>query len=262
MELDRDEDPFDGPDIRASFEDRKNVYATISDFPQSSVETRNILHCSFNESTSDKTSAITSSKHRKETDLMTTTSDPGPKKHQKFSSLPLSPSGFSPSKSDSENSNPGHTYHNIMGTFDSIRRKFKGLTDSHQKNKPLEDSQTTSVRRDREKRLKSKVKTTERRRSSSSKTKSSARKISVASLKKEDSSQKQDQIMVEQLSSSLPASHSAWKDVRRQPPPIPPLHRHPGVSSLVSISILILIFFFFFQNPLMSVRVAGAAAQD
>ena len=232
--MDQSESIPNEPELRASSIERKNMYETISDIPSLNTNDSKTAQLYLDGSSRDRDSVAESANNQEETDLMTTVKDLGPKRYSKPSNIPISAPGCSPSKSDSENSNPGHTYYNIMGTFDSIRRKFKGLADSHQKSRPFAETQVRTIERGREKRLKPKLKTNERRRSTSSKTKTPARKISVASLKKEDSLQKEDQMMTEQLSSSFPASHCTWKHaLRQQPPPVPPPHRHPGIASMV-----------------------------
>ena len=153
------------------------------------------------------------------------------------STLPF-PSASLPDKSDFDCSNTGHTHYNIMGTLDSIRKKFKSRKDPHQKNKSPEDPP-----RGRPKTAKLKQKFAERSRSASKSKKLTIpnRTNNFSREKKADSLnviQDKEEMLVEQFSSSLPSSHPGWKATRPSIPPTPPLHR----SFLTVVSIFLIIF--------------------
>lgn len=150
----------------------------------------------------------------------------------KSSTLP--PSTTSPSsKSDSDNSNSGQTNHHFMGTFDSIRKKFKGLTENHQKNKNFEDQPETG--RGREKQLKTKQKERTRSRSTSKLKVATLNKTNVSRAKKINASKNlisiKNSTVLNQPSTSRSRDKSQWKVQDQQLPPTPPLHR---ITSVVS----------------------------
>ena len=236
MELDRG-DRFSLDEMT---DDKKNVYETIGDYPDTTKVSNEADEGSH--ASADLPFALDMSCSAKSVDgtdlaVVETAKNEELVSDHKSSTLPLSSSTLSSTKSDSENSNSGqHNYHNFMGTFDSIRRKFRGLTDSHQKSKPLQES--PDAKNGVEKRSKPKSKISERSRSASKTKKLSAsgfsRKGSVSREKKikslrKGSSQDKENLMMVKLSTSLPTAHSAWKDLRGVSPPTPPLHRLPTV---------------------------------
>nr|CAB3264946.1 pleckstrin homology domain-containing family H member 2-like [Phallusia mammillata] len=173
---------------------------------------------------------------------------------KKSSTLPMTKTHVtsSPTSPPSSRSTPGsgHT-HNIMGTFGSIRRRFKGLTDHHQRHRSHEETPLPSSRgREKREKQRSKSKSPAPRSNSSSRLRSSPTSVPGISTDSGANSPSLPAILQEEedmvidpplppqaplFSSSLPANSSTWKGLHNNNrPPTPPLHhRLPSWESKI-----------------------------
>ena len=122
-----------------------------------------------------------------------------------------------------------------MGTFDSIRKKFRGFTESHQKIKSSEEPSATTKDRDKQPTTKQKLSNQTRLGSKSKKSfakfsnktdESKSKKIVMSSNFYET----KNDVMLNQQSASYPTNQLSWKASSLHSPPTPPLHR---MTSLV-----------------------------
>ncbi|CAK8692228.1 unnamed protein product [Clavelina lepadiformis] len=191
-------------------------------------------------------SRSTAVKSAADTDMLNVGKDEDVKEVNKSSTLPMTKPVASSTKSYTSptSSSSPQTHHHFMGTFGSIRRKFKGLTDHHQKGRTHDDTPTSSRGRDKRVKQRSKSKSPGPRSSSFTRQKTSP--IAVPGANPDASSsplpailQEEETMVTDQnfskssptsvLSSSLPVT--GWRVQQGGRPPTPPMHRLPSWES-------------------------------